>query len=186
MGSEELEALVERMAAAWNGGDLDSFVSYLTEDVVWDDPAMSAPAVGCEAVRAFGESVLRAFPDFRYAVRQPICTAPDGSRCAVPWTITATNLARLTPPGFAPTGRSVEFSGVDLLEIRGRRVKRIDTYFDVLRPAEQLLSVHLRPAPGGLRQRLLVWVQRVRAAWLRRSGGGKRRSNEGLGPGEAD
>ncbi len=157
MGSEELEALVERMAAAWNGGDLDSFVSYLTEDVVWDDPAMSAPAVGCEAVRAFGESVLRAFPDFRYAVRQPICTAPDGSRCAVPWTITATNLARLTPPGFAPTGRSVEFSGVDLLEIRGRRVKRIDTYFDVLRPAEQLLSVHLRPAPGGLRQRLLVW-----------------------------
>ena len=104
MGSEELEALVERMAAAWNGGDLESFVSYLTEDVVWDDPAMSA---------------LRALPDFRHAVRQTICMAPDGSRCVVPWTIAATNLARLTPPGFAPTGRSVEYHGVDLLERYG-------------------------------------------------------------------
>ena len=80
----------------------------------------------------------------------------------------------------------MEFHGVDLLEIRGQRVKRIDTYFDVLRPAEQLLSVQLRPAPGGLRQRLLVWAQRARAAWVRRSGSGKRRSNEGLGPGKAD
>ena len=111
MGFEELEALVERMAAAWNGGDLESFVSYLTEDVVWDDPAMSAPAVGCEAVKAFGESVLRAFPDIRYAVRQPICTAPDGSRCAVPWTITATNLARLTPPGSLLRGGPWSFMG---------------------------------------------------------------------------
>lgn len=168
--------LVEGMAAAWNQGDLESFVSYLTEDVVWDDPAMPTPAVGREAVKAFGESVLRAFPDFRYAVRRPILTAPDGSRCAVPWTITATNLAALTPPGFAATGKSVEFHGVDLLEVRGQRISRIDTYFDVLRPAEQLLSVRLRPASGGGRQRLLVWAQRAWASWLRRGGRGEHRT----------
>jgi steroid delta-isomerase-like uncharacterized protein len=186
MGTEELEALVERMAAGWNRGDLEFFVSNLTDDVVWDDPAMPEPAVGREAVRAFGESVLRAFPDFHCLVRHPICTAVDGSRCAVPWTITGTSLAALSPPGFAATGKSVEFHGVDLLEIQGQRVKRIETYFDVLRPAEQLLSVRLHPAPGSLRQRLLVWAQRARAAWVRRGGFGKRRPDGTLRKGEVE
>jgi steroid delta-isomerase-like uncharacterized protein len=167
MSSEAIQALVEQLATAWNDRDLESFTTCLTEDVIWDDPAMVTPAVGREAVRAFSDSVLRAFPDFKYVIRHPVCVAVDGSRCTVLWTITATSLGPLDPPGFGPTGRRVRFQGVDVLELEGGKVKRIDTFFDVLKPAEQLLAVQLRPSPGSWRQHFLVWTQRLRAAWLR-------------------
>jgi predicted ester cyclase len=170
MKPQQIPALVEGLTEAWNSRDLDRLLSYLTEDVVWDDPAMQAPAEGYDAVKSFSEAVLRAFPDFRYVIRHPICIAADGSRCAVPWRITATHLGRLDPPGFAPTGRSVEFEGVDLLEFEGDAVCRIDTLFNPLVPAEQLLDYRLRPDPGSWREGVAVWVQRVRAAWLRQAG----------------
>ncbi|HSG80854.1 MAG TPA: nuclear transport factor 2 family protein [Gemmatimonadota bacterium] len=168
MNHRDAETLVDDMAAAWNVRDLERYLSYLTEDVVWADPAMPVPAVGREAVRAFSESVLRAFPDFCYEIRHPVCVAADGSRCAVAWTIRATSLGSLDPPGFGPSGRAVEFQGVDLLEFRAGEVSRIDTYFDVREPTAQLLSVELRPAPGSPMERIFVWAQRARAAWLRR------------------
>ncbi len=85
MTAEDIRSVVGGMVEAWNDRDLDGYVSQLTEDVVWNDPAMVEPAEGREAVRAFSETVLRAFPDFRYTIRPPICVADDGSRCAVPW-----------------------------------------------------------------------------------------------------
>ncbi len=162
------EAAVRRLAASWEARDLDAFLQCLSDDVEWYDPAMPAPpARGRAAVRAFAESVLRAFPDFRYEILPPICIAEDGSRCAVKWRISGTHLAALDPPGLAPTGRRAEFEGVDLLELEGERVKRILTSFDPLPVAEQLLAVRLRPAPGTWRGFLAVRVQRV-AAWLAR------------------
>lgn len=167
MEPQDVPSFVERMAAAWNDRDSDGYLSLLTDDVVWDDPAMQAPAVGRDAVRSFSETVLRAFPDFHYAIRPPICVAPDGSRCAVPWKITATHLEPMDPPGFGPTGRRVEFEGVDLMEFRGDQVSRIDTLFNMWPPAEQLLGMRLKPEPGSWRERMVVALQRVRAAWLR-------------------
>jgi steroid delta-isomerase-like uncharacterized protein len=167
MMPQDPAAVAEDMAAAWNARDLAAFLSFLTEDVEWDDPAMTEPAKGRDAVKRFSEAVLQAFPDFRYEIRHPICVAPDGSRCAVPWTITGTHLGRLDPPGFAPTGRQAVFEGVDLLDFRGAQVCRITTLFNVVVPAEQLLGWQLRPQPGTLRERALVWTQRLRAAWLR-------------------
>jgi steroid delta-isomerase-like uncharacterized protein len=169
MNSQEVDSVVEGIAAAWNERDLDACLSHLADDVVWNDPAMQVPAVGREAVKEFSESVLRAFPDFRYTIRYPICHAADGSRCAVPWLITATHLGPLEPPGFGPTGKRAEFQGVDVLEFQGGKVKRIDTFFDVTKPAEQLLSMS-RPQAGGRLERVLVRLQRIRAAWLRKRG----------------
>lgn len=161
------ERIAEDLAQAWNRRELDAFLALLTDDVVWDDPAMPEPATGKEAVRQFSHAVLRAFPDFRYEIRHPICTAADGTRCAVPWRITGTHSAALTPPGYAPTGRRADFEGVDLIDVRDGRVCRIVTLFNVLVPAEQLLAVQLRPRPGSWTERVAVWAQRVRAAWVR-------------------
>jgi len=167
MKPQQIPAFVEGMTEAWNKRDLDRVLSYLTEDVVWDDPAMQAPAEGHDAVRSFARTILKAFPDFHFMIRHPICIAADGSRCAVPWKITGTNLGVMNPPGFAATGRSVDFEGVDLLEFRGEQVCRVDTLFNPLIPAEQLLDVRFRPAPGSLREGFAVWSQRIRAAWVR-------------------
>ena len=73
-------ALVEDLLRAWNARDLDRFTNLLTEDVCWHDLGMlHPPAVGRAAVRQFSESVLRAFPDFRYEIRAPLCIANSGS-----------------------------------------------------------------------------------------------------------
>ncbi len=167
MKYDEICALVESLASTWNSRDLDGFVSLLADDVVWDDPAMEAPAVGREAVRRFSEMVLRAFPDFHYAILHPICVAADSSMCAVHWRITGTQLGPFDPPGFGPTGQRADSEGVDLLEFRGGKVSRILTIFNVLPVLEQVLSLRLRPSPGSLRERIAVFLQRLRAAWLR-------------------
>ena len=161
------ERIAEDLAEAWNRRDLDACLALLTDDVVWDDPAMPEPARGKEAVRQFSHAVLRAFPDFRYEIRRPICTAADGTRCAVAWRITGTHAARLTPPGYAATGRRADFEGVDLIDVRDGRACRIVTLFNVLVPAGQLLAVELPPPPGSWRERGVVWAQRARAAWVR-------------------
>ncbi|HSB78902.1 MAG TPA: nuclear transport factor 2 family protein [Candidatus Methylomirabilis sp.] len=162
------EAVVKRLLASWEARDFEAFVACLSDDVEWYDPAMpDPPARGRAAVRAFSEAVVRAFPDFRYEVLPPICFAVDGSRCAVKWRISGSHLARLEPPGYAPTGRRAEFEGVDVLDFEGGQVRQIMTVFDPLPAAEQLLGVRLRPTPGTWRGFFAVQVQRV-AAWLAR------------------
>jgi ketosteroid isomerase-like protein len=158
------------MVDAWNSQDIDTLLGFLTDDVVWTDPAMPAPCEGRAAVAEFSRSVLRAFPDFQYSIRGPICTSIDGQHCAVPWRIVATHTDRLEPPGYGPTGRTASFEGVDLLTFAGDKISRIETLFDVLVPAEQLLSLRIRPPVGTVRERIAVLLQRLRAAWLRTFG----------------
>jgi steroid delta-isomerase-like uncharacterized protein len=161
--------VVYALLDAWNSRDLPRFLSLLTDDVEWHDLGMpDPPARGREAVRSFSEAVLRAFPDFRYTIQSPLCVAPDGSRCAVLWQITATHLGPFEPPGFAPTGRRASFEGVDILDLRGSQICRIRTLFDPLEAASQLLGIRLRPRPGSFRERCAVAAQRIVAAWLRR------------------
>ena len=163
------EEVVRRLLESWNSRDLDGFAACLTDDVEWYDPAMpDPPARGRDAVRAFAEAVIYAFPDFTYEVLPPMCVAADGTRCAVKWRISASHARALEPPGYAPTGRRVEIEGVDVLDLEGDRVKRILTAFDLFPAAEQLLGMRLRPTPGTWRAWLAVHVQRT-LAWRARS-----------------
>jgi steroid delta-isomerase-like uncharacterized protein len=156
--------VAQRLVDAWNARNLDEFIGLLAHDIEWYDPAMpEPPARGRAAVRAFAEAVLQAFPDFTYEVQPPICSAPDGSRCAVVWRISASHLHALQPLGYAPTGRRASVEGVDVLDIRDGQVTRILTAFDVLSAAEQLLGMKLRPVPGTWRGRFAVTVQRMLA-----------------------
>jgi steroid delta-isomerase-like uncharacterized protein len=146
MSSAATEDIARSLLAAWNARDLEAFLALLAEDVEWYDPAMPEPLVrGRPAVRAFAEAVLHAFPDFEYEVRGPLCTAADGSRCAIVWRISATHLHQLRPLGYAPTRRKACIDGVDVLDIREGKVTRILTAFDLLPAAEQLLGLRLRP-----------------------------------------
>jgi predicted ester cyclase len=174
-GHTEAADTVAALLAAWNARDLVRFTSFLTEDVYWHDLGMlHPPVVGREAVRAFSDTVLRAFPDFHFELRRPICLATDGSCCVVPWTISATNSGPYDPPGLAPTGRRLRFDGMDFIELRDGLVARIETRFDLIDVIEQMLGMSLRPAAGSWRERALVAVQRLVAGWVR----WRRRRNE--------
>jgi steroid delta-isomerase-like uncharacterized protein len=161
--------IANQLLGAWNARDIDRFVEMLSEDIEWYDPSMAQPPVrGRAAVREFVEGVLEAFPDFHYEVDAPICTAADGSRCAIVWRISATHRNPLPPLGYAPTGHRASFEGVDVLDIRNGKITRIRTAFDLLYAAEQLLGMRLRPVPGTWRATFAVMIQRV-LAWVART-----------------
>jgi ketosteroid isomerase-like protein len=160
--------LVADILDAWNARDFDGLVGLLAPDVEWYDLGMAhPPARGREAVRAFSASVIAAFPDFRFEVIPPLCFAPDGTRCAVHWSITATHTGVLSPPGLAPTNRRAQFTGVDLVDIKDGQVARILSLFDPLAAGEQLLGIPLRPPSGSIRERLSVRAQRLMAFVIR-------------------
>jgi len=169
MNETAIRSLVDDVVRAWNARDLDRFISHLDESVIWDDPAMLyGPAIGCIAVRVFSESILKAFPDFSYCIRGPICIAPSGELCVIPWEITATHTGYFDPPGFAPTNQVIKVQGVDLLQLANMKVTRIDTLFNVWLAAEHALR--LKPFPErGIGKMIILWLQRCRAYWLRRT-----------------
>ena len=167
--SSDPSAIAHALLDAWNARDVPRFLDLLTDDVEWYDPAMpQPPARGHPEVQAFAEAVLHAFPDFQYEVREPVCVSADGTRCVVPWHITATHTATLSPPGYAPTNRALAMDGLDQLDLRGGRVARILTCFDVVAAAEQLLGIQMRPPVHSWRQRAMVGLQRIAAARARR------------------
>lgn len=169
MTEADVRSLIELFMGAWNRRDLDAFMGFLDESVIWSDPAMLyGPAVGKAAVREFCENILEAFPDFTYRIREPICVSRSCERCAIPWEISATHLGCFDPPGFAPTNQRITMEGVDLIELAGNRLTRIDTLFSVMPAAEQVLR--LKPFPRkGIKKAIIVKFQRARAWWLRRS-----------------
>jgi hypothetical protein len=169
MDEREIRLLVESLLQAWNERDIGLFVSLLDEEVVWNDPAMLyGPVKGRSAVREFSNSVLVAFPDFTYRIREPICFSPSGDLCVVPWEIIATHTGRLDPPGFSPTNQTIRAQGVDVIEIRESKITRIDTLFNVLPAIEQVLR--LKPIPQrGFKKSSIVMLQRLWASWLRYS-----------------
>ena len=162
------DEIAKILLAAWNARDMDGVTALMADDVEWYDPAMpDPPARGREAVKAFSESVLEAFPDFIYEIIPPVCGSSDGSRCAIVWRISATHIKPLKPMGYAPTGKKTSFDGVDVMDIREGKVVRIFTAFDPMPAAEQLLGMSLRPKQGTLRGWLAVTVQRVLAFFAR-------------------
>ena len=168
MNEEEIRALIDQFISAWNERDLDAFMSLLDESISWSDPAMLyGPTSGKDAVRGFCENLLKAFPDFAYRIREPVCISKSGERCAIPWEISATHLGRFEPMGFTPTNQKIRMSGVDLIDFSQNKITKIETLFNVLPAAEQVLR--LKPFPKrGFRKTVIVGLQRVRAWWLRR------------------
>jgi hypothetical protein len=158
--------MLEDMITAWNARELDRVMDMFTEDAVWDDPAMPAPAQGKNAIRAFTNALLFAFPDFQISLRGPVCVSLDGTTCAVPWRIEATHLHPLVP-GYAPTNRTACFDGIDYIQVSNNRVSYIQTYGDMLTAVSQLLGIRLRPRPGGIAARILVLGQRMIAVIVR-------------------
>ena len=67
---EELRAVHRASVEALNAHDVDQYVSYLTDDVVYDYVPMPAPMNGKEEVAAFLKAVMQAFPDWDHYQRR--------------------------------------------------------------------------------------------------------------------
>jgi steroid delta-isomerase-like uncharacterized protein len=149
----------DRWQVAWNSRRPEEVTALCTDDVVWDDPLTEQPERGKAAVSAYLETAWRTFPDLEFTWPEgPFCSF-DGTKLACHWRVTGTMLGPAAP-GFAPTGKSVEADGVDLLELRDGLVCNYVGFFDARGMAQQ---IGVLPQAGSRAERLAVALQRLGA-----------------------
>lgn len=163
----DLAAFCARYLAAWNDHDVDAMAELLTDDVVWEDPALPEPARGIPAVQEFMRAGWRGFPDLRFDETDTPHRTAEGAQVAWRWRMRGTMTGELDPPGFASTGRSMEVEGVDLWEMRDGRIARYRAFYDMNDVARQL---GIAPAAGSRAEKAMVALQRLQARMLRRRG----------------
>lgn len=164
-GEFDLRAFADRYIAAWNDGDARALASLVTDDVIWSDPALPAPARGVGEVQEFMRSSRRTFPDLRFGEPDPPHLALQGEIATWAWTMEGTMEGPADPPGFAATGRRMAVEGIDLWIFSGGRIARYRAFYDTSELARQL---GLAPPRGGLAEAGLVRLQRLQARLRRR------------------
>jgi steroid delta-isomerase-like uncharacterized protein len=160
-----LEAFCARYLAAWNDHDAIAMASLVTDDVVWEDPALPEPARGVLEVQEFMRASWTGFPDLRFDASERPHRSVEGDQVAWRWRMRGTMTGPLDPPGFAPTGRAMEVDGVDLWTLRDGRICRYRAFYDMNDVARRL---GIAPPPGSRAERAMVALQRLQARGLRR------------------
>jgi steroid delta-isomerase-like uncharacterized protein len=125
----ELEQTIEHYNAAWNSHDLEAIMLMHAPDMTFENHTAGESAQGEEEVRRHIASIFETWPDIHFATRR--LYVRDGL-VAQEWTATAThrNVMRRGDLAAEPTGRKVEWRGVDVIPFENGLVKRKDVYSD--------------------------------------------------------
>jgi steroid delta-isomerase-like uncharacterized protein len=126
--AKALEAAIERYNQAWNDHDLDAIMAMHAPDMVFENHTAGESAQG-EEVRDHIGAIFEAWPDIRFEGRR--LYARDGV-VTQEWTATAThtNTMRRGDLVAEPTGKRIEWRGVDVIPFEDGLVKRKDVYSD--------------------------------------------------------
>jgi steroid delta-isomerase-like uncharacterized protein len=123
-----LEQAIERYNAAWNDHDLDAIVAMHAPDMVFENHTAGESA-SAAAVREHISSIFRTWPDIRFRTRRVY--ARDGL-IVQEWTATATHSRTMRRGDLVaePTGKSIEWEGLDIIPFEDGLIKRKDVYSD--------------------------------------------------------
>ena len=158
-----VEEFVKRWEDAWNSHEPDRVLELMTEDIVYDDSAWPTTMRGHGDVRQFLEFAWRAFPDLRFESAGGPFIAFGEPKAAFQWAASATHTGPIDPPGFAPTGKRIEFDGADFHEYRDGRVCRLRIVLDMMDLGRQLGTLPKAGSPmekaGAAAQRLAMKVR---------------------------
>jgi len=123
-----LEDAIGRYNEAWNAHDLDTIMSLHAPDMVFENHTAGETAQG-EEVRAHIARIFESWPDIHFTTRR--LYVRDGL-VAQEWTATAThvNTMRRGELTAEPTGRRIEWRGMDLIPFENGLIKRKDVYSD--------------------------------------------------------
>jgi steroid delta-isomerase-like uncharacterized protein len=126
--AQDLEQAIGRYNAAWNDHDLDAIMSMHASDMVFENHTAGESAQG-EEVREHIGAIFETWPDIHFETRR--LYVRDGV-ITQEWTATAThtNTMRRGDLEAEPTGRTIEWRGVDVIPYEDGLVKRKDVYSD--------------------------------------------------------
>jgi steroid delta-isomerase-like uncharacterized protein len=131
--SEEPHALrliIERYNDAWNRHDVDAIVALHAREMVFENHTSGDRAEG-RHVRDHIAGIFEAWPDIEFTTRR-LYVRDD--LVVQEWTATATHSRELRRGDLvaAPTGRRLEWEGMDVIPFENGLVKRKDVYSDSL------------------------------------------------------
>ena len=154
-----LRDFIARWEGGWNSHDPERLLALMTEDIEYEDSAWPTVMHGHADVRRFLHSAWTAIPDLRFEMEgDPFIGTSASPSAAFYWRGTGRFTGPLEPPGFAPTGRTLEFYGADFHEYRDGKVARLKIVFDNMDVARQL---GLLPAAGSRADRAGATAQRL-------------------------
>ena len=133
----ELQEFIDRYNAAWNAHDIETIVSLHTEDSVFENHVTGDVNVGREQIRRAIAGIFAVFPDLTFETR---CSYIREDLVVQEWTARGTHEGTMTRSGIEiePTGRKVDYKGMDVIPIRDGLVARKDVYSDSVTLLRQL------------------------------------------------
>jgi steroid delta-isomerase-like uncharacterized protein len=133
----ELQEFIDRYNAAWNSHDVDTIVAMHTEDSVFENHVTGDRNVGREAIGRAISGIFTVFPDLTFETRRAYVRE---NLVVQEWTARGTHRGTMTRSGIEvePTGRRVEYKGMDVIPIRDGLVARKDVYSDSVTLLRQL------------------------------------------------
>lgn len=146
----------------WNTGNIEGVLTFYNDDIEWRNVAMEETYDGKEAVGAFLQSLLTAFPDLTFEVTEKIAR---GNTISEKWFIRGTHRGPFM--GIPPTGRQVEIPGLSMVQMRDGRFASDHFYFDsgiVLRQMGLMPPLSVTASAAG---RIGLWLAVKRALVLR-------------------
>ncbi len=125
---QALREAIARYNAAWNAHDLDAILAMHAADMVFDNHTAGESASGAE-VRAHIGSIFATWPDIEFTTRR--LYVREGL-VVQEWTASATHAQTMRRGDLsaAPTGKRVEWDGLDVIPFEDGLVKRKDVYSD--------------------------------------------------------
>jgi steroid delta-isomerase-like uncharacterized protein len=129
--SSTTDNLHETIAAyndAWNTHDLDRIGSMHAPDMVFENHTAGERAEGEEALRHIGD-IFEAWPDIEFETRR-LYVRED--LVVQEWTARATHVKPLSRGEIVvePSGKRIEWAGMDVIPFEEGKVKRKDVYSD--------------------------------------------------------
>jgi steroid delta-isomerase-like uncharacterized protein len=126
--TEGLRGTIDRYNAAWNAHDVDAIVGMHAPEMVFENHTAGEVAQG-EAVRGHIAAIFASWPDITFETRR-LYVRDD--LVVQEWTASATHTRTMRRGDVVaePTGRTVEWRGVDVIPFRDGLIERKDVYSD--------------------------------------------------------
>jgi steroid delta-isomerase-like uncharacterized protein len=126
--TEELHELIGAYNDAWNAHDVERIAALHGPDMVFENHTAGERAEGDEAIEHIAR-IFDAWPDIAFATRR-LYVRED--LVVQEWTATATHVKPLKRGELVaePTGRRIEWKGMDVIPFENGKIKRKDVYSD--------------------------------------------------------
>ena len=126
--TDQLEATIAAYNDAWNAHDVDRIASMHAPDMVFENHTAGERADGVEALKHIAR-IFESWPDIAFETRR-LYVRED--LVVQEWTATATHVKPITRGDIVaePSGKRIEWKGMDVIPFEHGKVKRKDVYSD--------------------------------------------------------